>query len=276
MKLDWRKLRRVVDSPRWFVAFLIGVAICGIVLLVQPLTSESSPGNVWGIAYGSAATALLVGAGLYGLRRRMPRRGPGSARNWLQFHVYGGTLFVLLIGMHTGFRRPDGALAWALWVSSLCLVGSGMIGIAIQRWIPRLITSGLSTEVLYDRIPELVEVIRKRADNLAASCDEHVREFYHRSLAPSLESPRVRLIYYMDITGGIQSQTRQFNYVRAFLPEGEVTKLNELEELHKTKLEIDAHYTLQKTLRWWLYGHVPLSVVLFVLVTLHILSILYY
>ena len=276
MKLGWQEVRRVVDSPRWFVTFLISLAICGIVSLVQALTSESSPGNAWGIAFGCAATALLVGAGLYALRRRMPRRGPGSARNWLQFHVYGGTLFLLLIGMHTGFRWPDGALAWALWVLSLWLVVSGMVGTALQRWIPRLITSGLSTEVLYERIPELVKVIRERAENLAASCDEHVRDFYHRSLAASLESPRVRLIYYMDITGGIQSRTRQFNHVRAFLPEGEVTKLNELEELHKTKLEIDAHYTLQKSLRWWLYGHVPVSIALFVLVALHILSILYY
>jgi hypothetical protein len=39
---------------------------------------------------------------------------------------------------------------------------------------------------------------------------------------------------------------------------------------------MDAHYTLQRTLRWWLYGHVPFALVLIAVVAFHIFSVLYY
>ena len=53
-------------------------------------------------------------------------------------------------------------------------------------------------------------------------------------------------------------------------------KLDDLQAMYKTKLEIDAHYTLQKALRWWLYLHVPVSIVLIVLLALHIFAVVYY
>ena len=85
-----------------------------------------------------------------------------------------------------------------------------------------------------------------------------------------------RWIYYMDITGGIRTQTKHFSYLRKLLPEEQRDKLDRLEQIYKTKLEIDAHYTLQKALRWWLYLHIPVSIVLIVLVGLHLYSVFYY
>jgi cytochrome b subunit of formate dehydrogenase len=39
---------------------------------------------------------------------------------------------------------------------------------------------------------------------------------------------------------------------------------------------LDAHYTLQKALRWWLYLHVPASLMLVLLVGLHVYAVIYY
>ena len=91
-----------------------------------------------------------------------------------------------------------------------------------------------------------------------------------------LATPQTRLIYYLDVTGGIQARTEQFDYLRALLPADEQQKLDDLQAMYKTKLEIDAHYTLQKALRWWLYLHVPVSLVLIVLLALHIFAVVYY
>ena len=44
----------------------------------------------------------------------------------------------------------------------------------------------------------------------------------------------------------------------------------------RTKLEIDAHYTLQQALRWWLYAHLPASFVLLVFILLHLYTVLFY
>ncbi len=95
-------------------------------------------------------------------------------------------------------------------------------------------------------------------------------------MAASLAGPKVRVIYYFDITGGSQNRTRQLNYLRRHLSSKEKKTLAQLEAYYKTKLELDAHYTLQKALRFWLYLHVPASLALIVLVGLHIYSILYY
>ena len=41
-------------------------------------------------------------------------------------------------------------------------------------------------------------------------------------------------------------------------------------------LEIDAHYTLQKVLRGWLLLHIPVSILIFVLLVIHIFTVTYY
>ena len=267
---------RLVRSPGWLLAFAVTVGICLVVLTANVLVSDVTPASLWGYGYGATAAALLAGAMGYAVRRRLPRHGPGVAHHWLQFHLYGGALFLLLLLMHTGFHVPHGALAWALWPVSLWIVLSGLLGALIQRWIPRVLTSGLATEVHYDRIPELVGVVRTRVETLVEACDESIRGVYRTHLAAALAGPQPRFIYFVDITGGIESRMRHLDYVRRFLTDEETQKVDELRALIKTKFEMDAQYTLQRALRGWLYGHVPLSLVLTVLVAVHILTVLYY
>ncbi len=266
----------MIKSQSWLFGFLTSVGVCLALLLLNGWMSEFHPGNVWGIGYGIAASVLLLGALFYGVRRRAPRKGPGSLRNWLQLHVYGGSLFLLLVLMHSGFQLPSGVLAWGMWTLSIWTVASGILGVLIQKWIPRLLTEGLTTEVHYDRIGELVASISNRTKALVEVSEAPVQEFYEESLAEVMSLPRPRLIYFLDIRGGIQSQTRRFKYLRAFLsPDGQ-KRLDELESLFTTKLELDAHYTLQRALRWWLYSHIPFSLVLAVLLAFHVFSVLYY
>lgn len=248
--------------------------------LANVIWGQVHPGNLWGLSYGVAASALLLGVSLLGLRRRImslaSRWRLGSARAWLTFHLYGGTLFLLLVLMHSGFALPTGALTWGLWLLSLWTVLSGFVGLVLQRWIPKVLASGLAIEVLYDRIPELIDEVRSKAEALVAGCEEPVRALYARNIAPAMATPHHRLIYYLDITGGIQSRMRELDYLRSFLPADDRDKLGELRRLYRTKLEIDAHYTLQRALRLWLYAHVPVSIVLVVMVVLHVLAVLYY
>jgi hypothetical protein len=60
------------------------------------------------------------------------------------------------------------------------------------------------------------------------------------------------------------------------LPTEEREKLDELERLYRAKLEIDAHFTLQRPLRWWLYAHLPPAIVLLALLLLHLYTVLFY
>ncbi len=265
-----------VQSPNWFFGFWIVVALCLVIYTLNALFGQVHPGSAWGLSYGIAATILFVAVFLYALRRRLMKvRALGRSWVYLQVHVYGGALFLLLVFMHTGFQWPQGVLTWWLWALSIWVVGSGLLGIVLQKWLPTLLSSGLTTEVHYDRIPDLVSEIRRRAEALVEDADYAIRTFYRDDLAPSLTGPETHLAYYLGASD-VNGRSRQFDALGAMLPAEERAKLSELREMVQTKQEIDAHYTLQKALRGWLLLHVPVSVVLIVLLGFHIFSVWYW
>jgi hypothetical protein len=96
------------------------------------------------------------------------------------------------------------------------------------------------------------------------------------NVAAALVAPQPRLIYYIDVTGGIQSRVKQFEFLRRVLSANEKETLDKIQDMYKTKLELDAHYSLQRALRWWLYTHVPLSLVLLLMIALHVWAVWYY
>jgi hypothetical protein len=280
MSRPWYDARNVAEVPKYWNAWLLASALCVAVFLVQILFFRFDPGSGLGLLYGTLATLFMIGAALLGVRRRMMARASkqrlGSSHAWLQFHLYGGALAMLLVLMHCGFRIPTGSQNWWLWALSLWVTASGVFGVLLQKVIPRMLASGLEIEVVYERIPELVRQLREKAEAVIADSTPPVKDYYFKNLAPSLIAPEARLVYYVDITGGIQSRVRQFSYLRNVLSAGEQAALDTLELLYKTKLELDAHFTLQKALRWWLYLHVPVSLVLLALVGLHLFAVIYY
>ncbi len=269
-------LDRLVRSPDWAAALVGASVLFGAMYVVNALIAEINPGNWWGLTYGTLSSLLMLGAGLYGARRRMLNRNLGNSKGWVQFHIYGGLLAGLLFLFHTGFRIPHGAFNWILWLLSVWVTVSGVIGVVLQRWIPRVLSSGLSTEAVYERIPELVAQIRERAESLVGSCTEPVRDFYRTSVAGVLAMPQPRLIYYFDVTGGIQARIKQFEFLRRVLSVEEKEMLDGLQDMYRTKLELDAHYSLQTALRWWLFTHVPFSLVLLLMIGLHVWAVWYY
>ncbi len=267
-------------SRNSLLTFGVVSLLCVLSYLWQLGFGEVRPGNAWGIGWGIAAALLCLGVALYGARRRLmrwvSRRRLGSARAWLDFHLYGGLLFALLLLMHSAFRLPTGALNLWLWGLSLWTVLSGLVGVVLQRWIPKVLSSGLWTEINYQRIPELTEDIRRQAEALAVAASEPVRRLYEHQVAATLSQPRRRLAYFVDITGGLNNKLKEFEYLARFLAGEERQRLAELEHLYRAKLEIDAHYTLQPVLRVWLYLHVPISLAVLALIVLHIAMVVLY
>ena len=266
-----------VQSPRWLSGFAIVFLIAILVYTANMLFGELHPANAWGLSYGIAAVVLFFGVMAYSVRRRMMnvRQLP---RTWifLQFHVYGGTLFLLFMFMHANFQFPNGVITWWLWGLSIWIVVSGLIGIVIQKWIPTVLNTGLTTEVHYERIPLLIEASNVKATKLIEMSGALVRDFYKKHLENAFTAPHPRLIYYLDAASSIHKDTEKFDHVRPYLSEEERLRFDELKMIYKTKLEMDAHYTLQRALRWWIFAHAPLSILLIVLLIVHIFSFVYY
>lgn len=278
----WRtfSLKNMGDFfPTLRALLLTGVFLAAIYLFAA-YTFGVDAGNIWGLSYGTGAAVLMVGVALYGVRRRKMKLARkfaiGKARAWLQFHLYGGFLFLMLMFMHSGFTIPTGAFYLWLWGLSIWVSATGVVGLILQKWLPKVLSSGLNIEVIYERIPQLSKELNKNADALVADCSQLVKDFYLKRILPSLKKPTLRLIYFFDITGGIQRRMRQFDFFKKLLPEDELNKVNELQLIYKSKLEMDAQYTLQRLLRIWLPLHLPASILLLVLLCVHLYVVFYY
>jgi hypothetical protein len=256
-------------------------AIAILLLYIQQRVAGSfQPGRDLGLSFGLVATGLLGLCVLLGLRRRAPRwfarRRFGSAATWHRVHLWGGGLFVVSFLLHSGMRWPSGDLTSLLFALSLWTGLSGLFGLVLQRWIPRALTSALRVEVLYERIPELIAELRGRAESLVVVAEKPIRDLYQLQLAPLMLGPQPRWSYHLDITGGVQRHARSIHYLMPLLDGASQRTLREIEELVRLKMELDAHASLQRSLRLWLWLHVPTSLLLCGLVTVHIAAYFVY
>jgi len=252
-------------------------AISLIVFFVSAVRGEYTADSVVGIAFGIAAATALAAVMLYSIRRALPAvRSLGRTRTYLQIHIQSGLLFLLLMFVHSGFRYPAGTLMLVLWWLSVWVVVSGLIGLALQRSIPKLLDASSSFEVNLQRIPELVEDVRNRARTAAMRAGPSARAYFERELLPDMSAPRAALSSLLGRARIEHYRSEEFQVLRRTLPADAAPMLDELFRLHNTKLEMDLHYTLQRILRLWLGVHLPAAIVLIGIVGLHVFFVLYF
>ncbi len=239
----------------------------------------------WGRTFSPKAGVGLVFGVLAGLSfvfemgypARRPRAFPlRDARAWLQAHVYLGALAFLGVLLHTGFGLPHGAFGWALWLLSLWTTLTGLLGVALQKWVPAALAEGLRVEALYERMPGIVAELREQADALAAGAGETLEAFYRRELRPALLGLRPSLGYLMNVRAGEERALEPFRRMGPFVQGEERQLLEDLTAIMTEKRELDAQYTLQGLLRAWLVLHVPPAGLMMGLLLVHVVTWVWY
>lgn len=258
---------------------LRATAAAGAVLVVVFVAGAAawpwSPKRGLGLAFGFLATALFVFEMLYPFRR--PKARPlGTAKAWAQAHVYLGTLALLAVLIHAGFRLPRGGLGWALLLLSLWTTASGLIGVWLQKWIPAALAEGLHVEALYERIPALVDQLVAEADTLMAGADEVGERFYRTEVRPSLSQPNPSWGFLLDVRASRDRALEPFRRVGEFVDPSQKTLIDDLMNIYTEKIELDAHYSLQGILRRWLVLHVPTAGLLMGLLAVHVFAWAWY
>ncbi len=213
---------------------------------------------------------------LYPLRRRLLGFPFGTAQRWLQFHIYGGVLAALCVGIHAGFRWPSGTMGWLLAILTVWVTLSGLAGVWLQKWAPALMSGGLQIESLLERIPEHLESLRKESEKLVAGSSEVLERFYGENVRPAMAGIAPSLGYLLDVRSARDRRLDPFTRLAPFLAADERPRLDDLKAILTEKLELDAQYSLQRTLRLWTWIHVPPSALLFGLMLFHIFAGLYY
>lgn len=148
---------------------------------------SSPPGLVCGVAGGT----IIVFELLLWPRKMLRRFRWGKTRVWMAAHVWLGLLCVPLIVLHSGFRW-GGLLTETLVVLFSLVIASGVFGLWLQQWLPRMMTELVPSETVYSQIDAVASRLSADAEQLvAATCgvagrdDRHTHTFSGGSRAES-------------------------------------------------------------------------------------------
>ena len=305
----------VASHRRWIIACLALLAVATVCYVFYVSSSLAGPrGRSWqGLTYGGIGLALMFYAGVLGLRRKVPTWRIGRATTWMKGHVWLGLLSYALILFHSGFQI-GGPLTLVLMVLFTAVVLSGIYGLVLQQYLPRLMLARLPLETVYEQIDSVVKQLRDEADamlaavagpltGIAAPDEAEARGGGGVSRGPAavVLRPRAQLgttypdaagmkeIYLAEIRPYLApektSRTRLampataaalFRHLRTLVPPSLHDTLGELEGICDERRQLAEQKRLHHWLHGWLLVHVPLSMALLVLSVVHaVMSIRY-
>ena len=149
----------------WAIASLITLAVLTAVYAVYAANAPSGPrgGSALGLTFGVIGFGLMIFAALLGARKRVPTWRIGRAQSWMRGHLWMGLLSLPVILFHGGFHfggTLTSVLTWLLIIT----VASGVFGAALQHYVPRVMTSDVKLETIYDEIGNVRKLLREEAD----------------------------------------------------------------------------------------------------------------
>jgi hypothetical protein len=152
--------------------WIVGAAVLAIgAIAVHAFVTWNSParitgGSTIGLWYGVIGSALMIFAGLLSALRKVPSWWwIGSRQAWLRGHIWLGLLSAVFIMCHSGYHW-GGLLEKALWVVLIAILITGIYGLIIQQFLPRLMARRIPCEAPYEQIPHLCRVLNGRAEEL--------------------------------------------------------------------------------------------------------------
>jgi hypothetical protein len=148
-------------------AAIMAVATISYVLYAKSSPKDPSGGSLMGLMYGVVGSLMMIYAGLLGGRKQFPFWRLGSAQFWLRGHIWFGTLSFPLILFHAGFGL--GGLLEQILMSFFFVVWiSGFFGLAMQHFMPKLLTSRITRETFAVQIPYIRKRNRFLADKMVS------------------------------------------------------------------------------------------------------------
>jgi hypothetical protein len=298
---------------RWILACLalLVVTAAGYAVYAARALHGPQAGSWPGLAYGGAGLALMLYAGVLGLRRRVPTWRVGHAATWMKGHLWLGLLSYALILFHSGFRL-GGPLTLSLMVLFTVVVASGVYGVVLQQYLPRLMLARLPLETVYEEIDSVVRQLRDEADALVAAVVGPLAERASPSVgerrggggltrgtaggrpavgpAPTVHhGVGLKEIYVGEIRPYLAAENPHhsrlsspavalalFRHLRTLVPPALHPTLQELEAICDERRQLAEQKRLHHWLHGWLLVHVPLSMAVLLLAVAHAIVSLRY
>ena len=289
----------VIDRTHkdWAIGTGIATLVAALLYLVTRSSAQLKPygGTAWGILLGSCALGLMVFAALLGLRKRFLGLRIGRLKNWMRGHLWLGLLTVPFVLLHAGFLM-GGPLTAVLFVLTLVVGVSGVVGAILQHILPSMLTREVTMETIFEQIPHIREQLREEGEALvvaacapapakaaaakadAASAEggvatatmpvntgaEALQHFWEAQLAPFLVEASGK-----SMLANPAGSEAAFRRLRTMLPVQVHPTVDTLESLAEEARQLKRQQSIHYWLHGWLFVHVPLSYALLALAMLH-------
>jgi hypothetical protein len=154
----------------WAIASLAILVASAAIYVLYALNSPQGPrgGSAIGLAFGIMGFGFMIFAALLGARKRVPTWRIGRAQAWMRGHLWLGFLALPIILFHGGFRF-GGTLTRVLMWLLIITVFSGVFGAALQHYVPRVMTTEVPLETIYDEIDHVRSLLHEEADRAVES-----------------------------------------------------------------------------------------------------------
>jgi hypothetical protein len=252
-----------------------------------------------GLIFGGVAYAIFLFAALYGLRRKRPAWRLGRLQTWLKAHIWLTLLTVPLVCLHCDFSA-GGPMTKTLLVFYAFVMGSGIYGLALQHFLPRLMKENIPLETIFEQIPHIRQQLFSAAEKLRQSLEPAPVAVVTEAVAsaPSAPSaapalPEVKapdpveasfkaaldreILPYLAAGRGekymLGKERLADEFFRSFkisLPPEWKSKVEDLQGWCQERRQLDLQTRMQHWLHGWLLVHAPASFVLLIFTAWHI------
>ena len=270
------------DKP-WIVTALAATAAGAAFYVPYAMAAPSGPsGGTWpGLIYGIAGTGMMAFAGLLSARKKAPTIRLGKVQLWMKGHVWLGLLSFPMILFHGGFSL-GGSLTGVLMLLFAIITLSGILGLVLQQFIPRLMMEQVSTEVVFEQadqfLDHLKETAEQRVESLKPKAEaedtagyEVVGEFYMKEIKPFLLDPK-----YQGLLSRSERTRVVFEHIGKLVPPASHLVVEDLLKIVQQRRDLSLQVKLHHILHGWILVHVPLSAALLVLTVIHAIMALRY
>lgn len=276
-------------NRRWLAVLMLIAAIVGL-LTVWREFDVFIPRMPY--LTGWVLLLLMLFLTLYNGRKKLPFLPAIRSETWLQVHIYVGLFTAALFAVHLGMRMPTGWFECTLaWLYVLVML-SGIGGLFISRIFPKRLTTR-GGEVLFESIPAVRRAVAERAESLALqalseSKSATITDFHTKHLHDYFSGPRNFTAHLFEITSPLNKLLHRISELDRFLNAKERTLMFGKEseagaepkertpgivDLVRQKDALDYHYSLQLTLKLWLFVHIPLTYSLLVFSLVHVVLV---
>jgi len=277
--------------PQWLPFHVALPAFFGEV----PPRRQTFGGTPLGLIFGIAAYAIFFFASSLGIRKKRRTLPIGSVRTWLRAHIWLSVFTLPLVLFHAGFHLGGAHTTWLMMIYGVVMV-SGVYGLVLQQFMPRLMKERLTREIVFEQIPHFLMRTRDAAATFRSSLrqlqKDHAQD-RHAAPAGSVADTPASIFHdpSVDIIAGVFDEhcepylaasrgerlhlgdarvaadtfrTLKLNVTRSWHPQ-----IDQLEVWCDERRMMDLQTRYQHWLHAWLFVHVPLSFTLLVFTGWH-------